>query len=175
MTLSETIVKIAKSYVGEKEIKGNMGFKNPEFLAKMKSTGWELTQPWCSYFGELVWKEAFTESGLPIATIDKLFSASALSTYYNFASSNLFKVGITPKRGALVIWKHGVDPKRHEGHEGIITEYNFNGIFFNSVEGNTSGDNPNEREGEIVAEKAHSLRTPPSFKGLNLIGFVYPE
>lgn len=171
MLIAEKIVSIARSYIGQEEVLGNLGFKDAQFEEKMKEAGWEVGQAWCAYLGESVWRQGYGESHPLYKTISRLFSASALSTYYNFANSKQFKTGSVPYPGALVIWKHGTDPAKHTGHLGIVTSAA--DTTFLSVEGNTTGDDPNMREGYIVAEKKHNLFAPASPKGLNLVGFVY--
>lgn len=173
MLIAEKIVSIAKSYIGQEEVLGNLGFKDAQFEDKMKEAGWEVGQAWCAYLGESVWRQAYGESHPLYKTISRLFSASALSTYYNFANSKQFKVGKQAQPGALVIWKHGTDPAKHTGHLGIVTSAGIPPTTFQSVEGNTTSGNPNEREGYIVAEKLHPLDRLPTPNGLNLVGFVY--
>lgn len=166
------IVEIARSYIGQTEVLGNKGFNDPSLLEKMKLAGWQPGYAWCALLAEIVWKESVGKDSELYPALDKLFSASSLSTYYNFAHASQFKTSQTPVAGALVIWKHGTDPKKWEGHTGIVTVA-VPGAF-DSVEGNTSGKDPNIREGYIVAEKHHLLGLKPQTKGLNLLGFVYP-
>jgi hypothetical protein len=168
----DNIITIARSYIGQKEVLGNKGFEDPTLLQRMKLAGWQSGYAWCALLAEIIWKESIGKDNPLWAQLDHLFSASSLSTYYNFAHAQGFEVGQVPKHGALVIWKHGIDPKKWEGHTGIVTGYDDK--TFASVEGNTSGTDPNIREGYIVAEKTHLLKAPKTAKTLNLIGFVYP-
>jgi len=170
---SNKIITIARSYIGKTEVLGNKGFTDPSLLAKMKIAGWQPGYAWCALLAEIIWKEAAAGDMETITVLDHLFSASSLSTYYNFAHSVQFKVGQVPQLGALVIWKHGIDPKKWEGHTGIVTTISNGG--FTSVEGNTSGKDPNIREGYIVAEKTHQLGMPKKAGILNIVGFVYPS
>ena len=39
--LETTIIETAQSFIGQKEISGNMGFKQPFFLRLMESIGWK--------------------------------------------------------------------------------------------------------------------------------------
>lgn len=166
------IVTIARSYVGQTEVLGNKGFTDPSLLAKMKLAGWAPGYAWCALLAEIIWKESVGPNNPVWLLLDKLFSASALSTYYNFAHSKDFTATEIPVPGALVIWKHGIDPKQWTGHAGIVTTNTDKD--FHSVEGNTSGKDPNIREGYIVAEKPHVLGLPPNPKGLNVLGFIPP-
>ena len=175
MTLKEKIVQIASGYVGQKEISGNKGFQRPEFQKKMQDCGWEMGHSWCAYFTELVWKEAFGKKHILYNTLDRLFSPSAVSTYSNFKgiyqhhNSNIFKAGSVPKVGALVAWRYG---NGWQGHIGIVEKI-IDKKIFGTIEGNTNS--LGGREGIEVARKTRSLGMPFKAKGLNLIGFIYPE
>lgn len=170
MTLTEKIVKVASDYVGQQEIRGNKGFKNPAFQKKMQDCGWAMGHAWCAYFTELVWKEAFGKSHPMYNTLDRLFSPSAVSTYSNFRGHlKLFQSGNKPKAGALVAWRYG---NGWQGHIGIV-ESVIDKNRFNTIEGNTNS--AGGREGIEVARKVRSLGLPHRAKGLNLIGFIYPE
>lgn len=59
--LRNTIVEVAKSYVGIKEIGNNEGFENADFQTNMKTVGWRSGSPWCNFFTDLVWKEAYNK------------------------------------------------------------------------------------------------------------------
>lgn len=169
MTLSEKIKTVASSYVGQQEISGNKGFKNPSFQKKMQDCGWQIGQSWCAYFSELVWKEAFGKSHPSYSTLDRLFSPSAVSTYSNFKGNVIFKCGNVPKVGALVVWRQG---NGWQGHIGIV-ESVIDKDTFQTIEGNTNS--AGGREGIEVARKTRKLGLPFKSKGLNIIGFVYPE
>jgi hypothetical protein len=64
--LRKRIVKIAFSYVGNNEVKGNnLGWHDKIFEAKMKNWSdinmkWSSPMAWCNCFTNLVWKEAYT-------------------------------------------------------------------------------------------------------------------
>lgn len=170
MTLQEKIAQVALSYVGQQEITGNNGFKNSVFQKKMQDCGWQMNHAWCSYFAELVWKEAFGKSHPLYATLDRLFSPSATSTFGNFKGHpQNFKTSSIPKVGALCVWRYG---KGWQGHIGVVTSI-VDKTTFTSVEGNTNSSGG--REGIEVAKKTRKTNLPFRSKGLNLIGFVYPE
>lgn len=164
-TKSEKVVEIAKSYIGKTETVNNSGFTDKEFESKMKETGWSKSLSWCAFFTELVWKEAMPEHK---DELNKLFSGSATATYKNFDLSDNWKTGATPKPGALAVWRYG---NGWQGHIGIVTEVT--ATTFKSVEGNTN--DKGGREGYIVALKNRVIKGKYQPKGLNLIGFVYPE
>jgi len=168
--LSDRVIAAAKSIVGKKEISGNAGFEDPGFQKRMQEVGWKKGEAWCAYTGEEIWKEAFTSSHPLYQDIDKLFSASAIKTYENFKKSGKFKSGAEPKKGALVIWRHG---SSWQGHLGVVIE-TFYGNRFKTVESNSNTGG--SREGIEVVEKLRFTGLPFTVNGLNLEGFIYlPE
>lgn len=171
-----SILETAYLYEGYQELEGNSGFKNDIFQQKMEAVGWDKGQAWCSYFAELVWKEAYgkIDSSI-ISELDKLFSANAVQTFENFKNAG-WETGKIPFAGDIAIWayyKNG-KPKKNGiwtlGHAGIVLfKINFG---FKAIEGNTNSEGG--REGIEVAEKQRSL----DFKnknGLRLLGFVKPK
>jgi hypothetical protein len=169
-SLADRVVRIAKSLVGQKEISGNAGFKDPGFQKRMQEVGWIKGHAWCTYTGELIWKESFTPQHPLYAEVDKCFSALATKTWSNFKASKLFKTGQLPKRGALAIYQYG---KGYTGHLAVVVD-KLPVPKFSTVEGNTNA--AGGREGIEVAEKIRKTGEPFKAKGLNLLGFVYlPE
>jgi len=165
----DKIVQTAKKYIGKTEKPNNSGFNDADFEKRMKETGWDKGMSWCSFFTELVWKEAYTGSS-ETSAIDKLFSGSATATFKNFdlAKQSGWNTGMTPKPGSLAVWRNG---NSWQGHIGIVIENN--GITFKTVEGNTN--DKGGREGYIVATKNRVLKSAYQKNGLNLIGFIYPK
>jgi hypothetical protein len=169
-SLADRVVRIAKSIIGQKEISGNAGFQDPDFQKRMVEVGFVKSHAWCTYTGELIWKEAFIEQHPLYAEIDRCFSSMATVTWQNFKASKLFKTGQLPKRGALAIWKYGNGPS---GHLAVVVE-EMPAPKFETVEGNTNDSGG--REGIEVADKIRRTGEPFKAKGLNLLGFVYlPE
>lgn len=169
MTITDKIVSVAKSYVGNEEIQPNLGFKDSNFETKMKNVGWYKGAPWCAFLASLIWRESFSQLdtvGFPL--VKKYADGSALDTYHNFANSKEFHVSKTPLVGAIVIWKEGNGPA---GHAGIVVDI-IDSHTIHTVEGNTNTDG--SREGYIAAVKTRKIDGPVSSKGLNLVGFIYP-
>jgi hypothetical protein len=98
--LRNTIVRIAKSYVGNRELPAeyvqksngsiynkndNKGFVNPTFQTKIANVGWfsSNSSAWCGWFTKLVWKEAYTEVG----STDPAVKSIASTTLNNFIAS----------------------------------------------------------------------------------------
>ena len=183
MKLTNIIQTVANKYIGEKEIKGNQGFKNPEFERKMKAVGFQEGHAWCAYFAELVWKEAYQQyDSTFIPILDKLFSASAVQTFRNFENFDGFETDREcPEVGDVVIWQNYKNGKPHwTGHAGIVVStesiddpncYYRIHYDFESVEGNTNSQGG--REGIEVAIKKRNTYTH-SGNGLNILGFIKP-
>jgi hypothetical protein len=163
------IVTIAKSFVGQKEIDGNKGFENPRFLSIMESVGWQVSQAWCSYFGEAVWTLSAKGDQKLLKTLDKLFSGSAVRTLKNFEDSGIRRSSKAVP-GALVIWQlKRKGQKDWRGHVGIVIEVHKD--HFVTVEGNTNAEG--SREGGVVAVRKRRYSFDV-YNGLELQGFINP-
>lgn len=159
MTPSE----IALKYIGQTEKPGNSGFNDAEFEEKMKAVGFQKSHAWCSYFAELVFKEAYPDN----KELDKLFSASAVQTFKNFSNS-AYVIGELPSENWLVIWQMQKDGKpQWQGHVGIVAKV-IDHETFESIEGNTNDGGG--REGYIVAKKLRKVKKVQN--GLQVLGFV---
>lgn len=168
--MRERIIEIAKSFVGIKEIPGNMGWEDKRFEELMEDCGWQKGQAWCSYFCELVWKLAFLETEV-YPSLDKLFSAGAVKTYNNFKESCLFEMSKKPDKGAIVVWQTWKkNLPQWTGHAGIVSEYK-NGNEIETIEGNTNKNG--KREGMEVAYRRRIL-TMDARNGLVMRGFIHP-
>lgn len=169
-SLSQLVIAAAKSIIGQKEKPGNSGFTDPLFEARMKSVGWKDGEAWCTYTGELIWKQAITPDHSLYSELNKCFDGSAVKTWQNFKRSKSFKTGSLPKEGALAIFQLG---RGWQGHLTVVIELKDAGRF-QTVEGNTNGSGG--REGIEVAQKIRVTVAPFKSNGLNLLGFVYlPE
>jgi len=159
------IIAVARSYMGQEEKAGNRGWFDPVFERKMKAVGWNMGDSWCCYFTELVAKEAFSSDPEKVKAFDRLFAPSCTATFANFSGSSMFKVGRTPRAGALVVWRLGQGWK---GHIGIVESVK-DGIM-TTIEGNTNDGG--SREGKEVAQKRRRFDWTNG-PGLNLVGFIY--
>lgn len=164
------IISYAFEYLGKEEIKGNMGFKDPVFDAKMDSVGFKDTYAWCCLFTELVWIEAYKDFNPEmLAVLTDEFSAGTVRTFRHFKA--LGWVGDVPEYGDIVIWQSYKNGKaKTSGHAAIVMEVNGNTI--KTIEGNTN--DKGGREGYIVAERTRKI----DFKnnnGLRMLGFIKPK
>jgi len=127
------IVRIAKTFVGQRETGNNQGFVSANFEKLMRTLGkWYSGAEWCASFARLVWMLAL--SGKKRIIADKLMNPSTQQTYDNFSrdTSGLFRVSQKPKTGSVVIWRSRSRP--HKGHAGIYIGKMAGKHFF--IEGN---------------------------------------
>lgn len=173
MVILDKIVKAARSFQGEQEIRGNKGFKSKWFQNLMMQMGWKKYQAWCAYLAEAVWKEAYaTYSADIVKELDKLFSASAVQTYKNFKKSSKWYISEIPVKGALAIWQTYKNGKPHwTGHIGVVEKI-YSKPFITTIDGNTNYGK--SREGFVVAPVQRKMNFKQN-NGLRLLGFVYPN
>lgn len=168
MNIADKIVKVAKGFIGNQEIKGNKGFHNSDFEDKMRSIGFQTGHAWCSYFVELVWRDAYIDNPDMLNFISKNFSGSTFRTLTNFTQLGMDDK--KPKVGSIVIWrKKRKGSYTTLGHAGVVIEVHDD--YFVSVEGNTNG--AGSREGEVVALKKRKYSFK-KYNGLELSAFIHP-
>lgn len=161
-----SVIEVAKKYLGESELKGNVFTEDTELGRRLKESGHSDGEAWCAYFAEAVFCEAFPEKE---KAFRRMFSAGAVKTIENFRR-NGYTVFQSPQPGMLVIWQHYDKGKPSwQGHAGIVVDVLPNGTFV-TVEGNTTA--AGSREGTSVQIKTRSLKAVAT--GLNVIGFVKP-
>lgn len=167
-----SIIEIAKSYIGQKELANNSGWEDKRFQELMEDCGWQHGQAWCAYFCELVWKQAYKDNPDLLFKLDKLFAAGAIKTYENFKSSRDFIADKHCVPGSIAIWQHYVEGKASwQGHAGIVIS-EICSHEFDTIEGNTNSGGG--REGIEVAQKIRLLDFN-SRNGLVLRGFIHPK
>ena len=158
MGIREEILVEALKWEGEKEIKGNMGFHNTKFQEMMEEVGHQEGQAWCSYFAELMWKEAYKRYKPKVVEIlDQLFDPSAVATYRNFKRSLSFNTGECPIQGALVVWQKYVIKNKilipdWRGHIGVVME---SGLDQGSI-GEAAKEKANGRTFKIVTMEGNT-------------------
>ena len=169
-TLRGSIISYAYEYLGKEEIKGNMGFKDPEFEAKMRAVGFKDTYAWCALFCELVWTEAYAEFApemLPL--LAKEFSAGTVRSFRHFKS--LRWTSKVPEAGDIVIWQSYKNGKaKTTGHAAIVMAVKDG--YIETIEGNTN--DKGGREGYTVAEKTRTIDFSNT-NGLRMLGFIKPK
>lgn len=158
---------VAISYIGQKEIKNNMGFKSNVFDKIMRKVGFYNGAPWCSYFVKACIREFYGEK----SSIYLNVNGSALTSYEKLEDKG-FLTGAIPKPNSIAVWRHYKNgrPVGRNGHIGIVVTGLQSDQRFETVEGNTNASGG--REGDEVAKKLRSLNWLEN-NGLRLIGFVY--
>jgi len=170
MEIAEKIVQIASNFVGQREVKGNLGWNDAEFQELMTAVGWERGQAWCAYFTELVWKLAFAQDQSVVKELNLLFSAGAVATWNNFRRSD-WLTSTTPSIGSIVIFQRYKDNNPHwSGHAAIVEEVSEFIIY--TIDGNTNSEG--SREGDVVGRTNRTLNFSLR-NGLRPLGFIYPE
>jgi hypothetical protein len=158
------VIDIARMYLGEFEKPGNSGFLNAKLQTKLEQDGWKIGEPWCCYFQEMIFEDAYPEHE---KMLDRLFSANCVQTLSNFKLAG-FEVSTIPAEGALMIMQNYKDNRAlTSGHAGIVSKVLSNSEW-KSIEGNTNA--AGSREGTSVQEKTRSLKHHPT--GLRVAGFV---
>jgi len=172
ININNKIVEESKKFIGQKEIKGNLGFLDKIFEEYMKTVGWKKSHPWCAYFSELVWKLAYAQiDSTYVEKLSGLFSGSVMATWDNFSDNNEFNVDQSPDKGSLIVWNSYSNSKSTKfGHIGILIDYD--GDKLTTVEGNTNSQGG--REGIEVAKKKRILNFNTPQNGLKLLGFIHP-
>jgi hypothetical protein len=148
------VLETAKSFVGQKEISGNMGFKQSFFQKLMESIGWKQRWAWCSMFCKLVYTEAYKKMGIDPKRMTKFISPSVQQTRNNFIKAGypIITDWKQVKPGAYISWVSTSD--RTKGHTGILVEFIENGTKMITIEGNTNAEG--SREGDSVAKKTRA-------------------
>lgn len=161
------IVRYAKKFLGQEEIKNNMGFINDEFEEMMRLYGdYDTGNQWCMSFVKAIWLQKFGRKYK--VDLDRILTPSTQQSFDNFVNddSGRYKVSNTPSKGAIVIWRQYNDGvPTYKGHAGIVQR--FSDTEFETVEGNTSAIEGIDR----VAEKTHSYKWNVQ-NGLRLRGFI---
>jgi hypothetical protein len=175
--ITKLIVAEAKKYLGQREVKGNMGFVDKEFEEKMETIGFQKGWSWCALFVELVWRRAYAQFDASYDRIlHHLHSAGAVKTFNNFKRSSLFVTTDKPQIGAIVIWQTYKNGKAHwSGHAGIVESVNAQDpVQFIAIEGN--GSETGSREGTSVVRKTrrNNIKSKVT-RGLKVKGFIVPS
>lgn len=160
----QKILEIAKKDLGKVEKPGNGGFKDPQLEKDMIAVGFQKGFAWCALISEKWAKQAYPSKA---AEFDRLFSASAVTTFRNFQKAG-YQISKTPVAGALVIWqRHKNGVKSWQGHAGIVSEV-ISDSEFKSIEGN--GSVKGSRDGTTVVEVRRRIVKLDT--GLNVLGFI---
>lgn len=159
-----SLIDIARLDLGKVEKPNNGGFVDPQLEKEMISVGFQKGNAWCALISERWAKKAFPAKA---AEFDKLFSASAVTTFGNFKKAG-YTISQKPVAGSVVIWQKYVNGQSSwTGHAGVVSQV-ISDTEFKSIEGNTNSSGG--REGNIVAEKTRRIAKLET--GLNVLGFI---
>lgn len=159
MTAIEKIIDTAMAEVGYLEKRSNASLYDKtenagsgnytKYWAEVKRD--YQGQPWCACFVTWVFVQAFGRG-----------KAEKLLRHYPYVycptMSGLFTLNANPKRGDIVIFKHGGTFT----HTGIVTSVD--GDYFTTVEGNTSGGSTIIANGGAVCAKGYYNSNLPGTK-----------
>ena len=127
------ILTEAQKYVGQKEIKPNMGWANKHFENLMKSVGWKQKDDYCVTFTKLILLKSL--SGKQRDFVKTYFSASSQTTWQQLLkhrNNAWYKLSKKAKPGSIAFYKHM--QKNWRGHADIVIDadkVNFNVISAN--------------------------------------------
>jgi len=184
MTINEKIVDIAEDFEGLVETLSNAEWDNLRtkgrdesagtFEQMIKRAGHQDGWPYCMSFCEGVWVTAYEQSdACPnlISRIRRLLSPSVMNSYTDCAEAGL--ISREPQRGAIMFMQAA---NTWRGHAGIVSDVD--GLWFRTIEANTSTSDANERDGKVgtggVWRKRRQLALVPKTSGLWLRGFLNP-
>lgn len=159
MSAVDKLIEIAKAEVGYLEKRSNSqlydktanaGNSNyTKYWAEIKPS--YQGQPWCACFVTWCFVQAFGKD-----------MAEKLLKHYPYVycptMASLFALNANPKRGDIVIFKHGGEFT----HTGIVTSVD--GDYFTTVEGNTSGGSTIIANGGAVCAKGYYNSNLPGTK-----------
>lgn len=159
MTEIEKIISVAEAEIGYLEKRSNNDLYDKtanagsgnytKYWAEIKPS--YQGQPWCACFVTWCFVQAFGKD-----------MAEKLLKHYPYVycptMASLFALNANPKRGDIVIFKHGGEFT----HTGIVTSVD--GDYFTTVEGNTSGGSTIIANGGAVCAKGYYNSNLPGTK-----------
>lgn len=159
MTAIDKVINIALNEVGYLEKKDNnqLDSKTANAGQNNYTKYWRdikpdyQSQPWCACFVTWCFEKAFGKD-----------NAKTLLKHYPYVycptMANLFTLYATPKKGDIVIFKHGGTFT----HTGLVVSVS--GNTFSTVEGNTSGGSTIIANGGGVCKKTYNIYNLPGTK-----------
>lgn len=158
MTPNEQVYQTALLDVGKIEEGQNRG----SFVDEInEESGADIGSPWCAgAVGHWIRKVA-KDQNLQIAV-------KLTPSVMQMAELNHDQIEREPSVGAICLMQHG---SSYLGHCGIVGPINEDGSF-PSCEGNTSSNDPSERNGGMVA--IHRRKVGINYGSLHIVGFLRP-
>ncbi len=175
-----TLYDTGMKYVGQEEIRGNLGFKDKMFLSLMQSVDWRKTEAWCMYFVKIVVMEWLKEGGWTEIS-PKILNGSTQKSLRNLIAFNEQTNPGTvvffhnPNYNTIMFYENRKNsstghvglPKNHE----LFLNNNTHKITLRTIEGNTTNADSIDREGHIVAINDRLIESGPK-SSLILQGFL---
>jgi hypothetical protein len=128
------ILTEAQKYIGQQEIKPNMGWVNKHFETLMKSVGWKQKDDYCVTFTKLILLK--TLKGKRREFVKRYFTPSSQTTWMNLIKhkdKGLYKLSKKPKPGSIAFYKHM--QKNWRGHADIVKKEDKDGFTVISANG----------------------------------------
>lgn len=180
--LGQTIINVAKQYVGLVEVKPNTKWddlKTPEhderakkLVEWLKKAGHKDGWAYCQSLCEAIYRESLELHRNPQPATNQILTAitpSVMNTYEAF--KKLGKITKTPEKGAIGFMRNG---SSWTGHAFIVEMAKWGSVY--TIEGNTSASGATveaDRNGDLIITKKRPLKFGKT-SGLHLIGFVNP-
>lgn len=170
--LNNGLASYAKTFEGVREVGGN---NKGEFVRMFQKAvdGTASGEAWCSAMASYciktwgnVMKSAIDIPGFKYSSA-LVLSESVCNFWFNNPAS--FRIE-KPEVGSLILWRRWVDGKASwQGHIGIVVNLVSDDVV-QTIEGNTSSDNSNERDGDGVFLKNRHIKR--NYGSLRPLGFL---
>lgn len=165
------LVEFARIFVGVKEVGGN---NRGEFVSMFQKAvdGKAQGEAWCaaavSYWIKTSTRILSDSLGADIAISSPLQLSESVCNFY-FNNSEKYRLS-KPQVGSLILWRRWANGKpTWQGHIGIVADI-VNDDVVRTIEGNTSSDGPNQRDGDGVFLKSRSITR--HYGSLRPLGFM---
>lgn len=165
------LVEFARIFIGIKEVGGN---NRGEFVSMFQKAvdGKAQGEAWCaaavSYWIKTSTRILSDSLGADIAISSPLQLSESVCNFY-FNNSEKYRLS-KPQVGSLILWRRWANGKSTwQGHIGIVADI-VNDDVVRTIEGNTSSDGPNQREGDGVFLKSRSITR--HYGSLRPLGFM---
>jgi len=156
------IREVAHSFIGQNEIKNNMGFVNKHFYTQMTTVGFVPSYAWCVLFAKLCWKLGGESRYIYL-------KPSVIKTLSSMSKQG-YELELKPCIGAIAVYRKFVNGiPQTPGHACIVVHIEA-GTFW-TIDGNTSKQN--ETEGTTVATRIRTYKWKID-NGYRLLGFYNP-
>lgn len=164
MSKQDSLIEVAKSYIGTKESGGDN--KGPQVEEFQKALGGPaVQQSWCADFVHFCAKKVDAEQG---GTPYALYPSQLVLDVWNKTDQSLRLAA--PEPGCMILWEHYKDGhKTGLGHAGIVTRVGVGQV--DTVEGNTSDGSGINRDGDGVYSRQRAIVSSAT-STMKVLGFL---